>query len=113
VKLLGKLPNPAKDDGADRNGLDTSVMGQRILANPDQRVLAIVELRLSQITQHVDEGGWREPTMFVHRIEPCLSEDDEFLADQLLDGLAERRTGRQPLLFMAPVGTPAPGEGDR
>jgi hypothetical protein len=31
VKLLGKLPNPAKDDGADRNGLDTSVMGQRIL----------------------------------------------------------------------------------
>ena len=31
MKLLGRLPNPEKDDGATRNGLATSVMQSRVL----------------------------------------------------------------------------------
>jgi hypothetical protein len=99
VKLLGKLPNPDKDDGGARNGLSTQEVRERVLEDPSRRLLAVVELHVSRLTTHVDEGGWREPAMVVHRIEPCLLDADEDLAEQLLDGLAERRTGRQPALF--------------
>jgi hypothetical protein len=99
VKLLGRLPNPEKDDGATRNGLATSVMQSRVVEPPTTRVLAVVELHTARITSHVDEGGWREPAMVVHRIEPCLTAEDEFAALTILNDLAERRTGRQPSLF--------------
>jgi hypothetical protein len=74
-------------------------MQSRVLEDPETRVLAVVELHTARITSHVDEGGWREPAMVVHRIEPCLTAEDEFAALTILNDLAQRRTGRQASLF--------------
>jgi hypothetical protein len=101
VKLLGKLPNPEKDDGSARNGLSTPSVRDRVLSvRPPAPLLAIVELHLARVTEHVEEGGWRDPALVVHRIE-VASPEDEHRVQALLDEFAERRTGRQAALFAA------------
>lgn len=99
MKLLGKLPRTDKDDGHERNGLDQSDVQTYALAHPDVPLFAVVELRVASITEHIDEGGWREPAVAVYRIEVAKQTADQTALLDELNRLAEARTGRQPELF--------------
>lgn len=110
MKLLGKLPRTDKDDGHERNGLDQSDVQAYALAHPDVPLFAIVELRVASITEHVDEGGWREPAVGVYRIEVAKRPEDQLVLVDELNRLAEARTGRQPQLFDIRSGEVVGGE---
>lgn len=93
VRLSSKL---SKDE--ETNGLD-SLAGD-LLANPGRVVCALVWLTVDKITEDVEHGGVRVPSVRVKRIEPIATVDK--VPEQVVElalKLNTERTGKTPLPF--------------